>query len=142
MFVSSGSPFQAFVVTAAVVIATARPAVAQDVAPLLSRADVRAETLAAARAHLLMPAGEGDSRQAASAIPSTTTRKQIRSETQQAARDGTLIPAGESGAREADRRATTIGSVRPRAEVNAETLAAIKAHRLIPAGEGAYPAWN
>jgi hypothetical protein len=134
---STFTSFSTCAVIAAVTMTTAQPAVAENSAARESRADVRAATLTAARAHLLVPAGEGDLPFSSPVFRSTKTRKQVRTETQQAARDGTLMPAGDGAEWEAERHASTRSSIRSRAEVEAETLAAAKAHQLIPAGEGA-----
>ncbi len=138
MSLSNITTFSTGAVIVAVAMTAAQSAVADNSAGRLSRADVRAATLAAAKAHLLVPAGEGELPTAPTASRSANTRDQVKAETQQAARDGALIPAGDSAEWEADRQALTSSSTRSRAEVDAETRAAAKAHQLIPAGEASY----
>ena len=60
-----------------------------------SRADVRAETREAAKAHRLTPAGEGATPTAGTNTKSTKTRAQRKAETLQAAKDHSLTVAGE-----------------------------------------------
>ena len=115
---------------------------AQEAAGGLSRAEVKAETLAAAREHLLTPAGEGSALPPQSSWHSTITRRQVAAETLQEAKEGGLIPAGDAVEWPVSRRNDAEMSTRFRADVIAETRAAVKAHELMPAGEGSYPVRN
>jgi len=116
-----------------------RPALAGEAADGLTRADVNAQTRDAARAHLLVPAGEAALPAPQPGPRSMTTRRQVSSETLEAARQGSLVPAGEAAEWQTSRRSATSASTRTRSEVVAETRAAAKAHELTPAGEGWYP---
>ena len=105
----------------------------------LTRAQVVAETLAAANANQLQPAGEGSPQFEHSAFESGKTHADIKSETLRAIRAGDLIPAGEGVASRAERIFVSGQTTKTRAEVNAETRAAAKAGQLTPAGEGSAP---
>ena len=105
----------------------------------LTRAQVAAETLAAAKAHQLQPAGEGSPRSEPSAFRSGKTHADIKSETLRAIRAGDLVPAGEGVDSRAERSFASGQTAKTRAEVNAETRAAVKAGQLMPAGEGSAP---
>lgn len=111
-------------------------AIAQLATPERTRAEVNAETLAAAKAHQLTPAGEGAAPVAVPATRSGRTTSQVRAETLLAAKNGTLTPAGEGGDWQVDRRVPTSVSTLSRAAVVRATLAAAKAHEFTPAGEG------
>ena len=102
----------------------------------LTRAQVVAETLAAAKANQLQPAGEGSPRFEQSAFQSGKTHADIQSETLRAIRAGDLTPAGEGVDSRAERIFVSGQTAKTRAEVNAETRAAVKAGQLTPAGEG------
>jgi len=116
------------------------PVSARDATGRLSRADVRTDTLAAAKAHALIPAGEAELPTPHFTFRSLTTRRQVNADTLKAAKEGSLIPAGEAAEWQASRLDLASSSGRTRSQVVAETRAAAKAHELIPAGEGWYPA--
>lgn len=108
------------------------PVLAQD-STSSSRAEVKAETRAALKAHQILPAGE------AAAVPETPfrsnkTRAQRKAETVVARKTGQLLPAGEIGLKPAP-----FHSEKTRAQRKGETLAAAKAKKLIPAGESIDP---
>ena len=102
-----------------------------------TRKEVRAETLAASRAHLLVPAGEAGLVSYPKQTRSDRTAAQRKTETLAARDAGTLLPAGESSGWKQEREAARARSERTRAQVNAETVQAAKDHKLLPAGEGA-----
>ena len=102
----------------------------------LTREQVRAETIAASRAHLLVPAGEATFIAEPIGPRSSKTWAQQRAETLAARDAGALLPAGEAGARKAEHDADNGKSDRTRAQVRAETEQAATNHQLLPAGEG------
>ena len=130
---------RSFVEVSALVVAAAlactAPLAGAALEPL-TRAQVAAETLAAAKAHQLQPAGEGSPRFEPSAFQSGKTHADIKSETLRAIRAGDLTPAGEGVDSRAERIFVSGQTTKTRAEVNAETRAAAKAGQLTPAGEG------
>jgi hypothetical protein len=132
-------PMKLFVLTGALTLAAAyaQVALAQSAEPSPSRATVKAETRAAAKAHQLAPAGEADNFQKPTTSASSKTRSERKAETLQARKDGTLRPAGLGGEVMAERAAAKLPkSSKTRADRKAETLTAAKAHQLTPAGEG------
>jgi hypothetical protein len=133
------TPMKLFALTGALTLAAACGQVvfAQTTDSNPSRAQVKAETRAAAKAHQLAPAGDAaDFRKPANAT-STKTRSERKAETLLARKEGTLRPAGLGGEVKAERAAASLPrSSKTRAERKAETLAAAKAHQLTPAGEG------
>ena len=102
----------------------------------LTRKQVRAETTTAAKAHLLVPAGEASFTSEPTGPPSTKTWAKQQAETLAARDAGALLPAGEAGARKTERDADNGKSDRTRAQVRAETEQAATNHQLLPAGEG------
>ncbi len=123
------------VVASAAFALLAQTSFAQSTAPS-SRADVKAETKAAAAAHTLTPAGEGDN---AASGPMTgksaKTRSQGKAATRQAAKSRELAPAGEH----VDITEKPMKSTKSRAEGKADTKAAVKERATTPAGEGVGP---
>ena len=97
-----------------------------------TRADVKAETAAAAKNKELTPAGEG--KQAApTKAKSDKTRTEVKSDTAALEKQGKLAPAGEG-------KSTTTPAPKTsdttRAAVKADTTDAAKKKELTPAGEG------
>jgi hypothetical protein len=129
-------PMKLFVLIGALTLAAAyaQVALAQSAEPSPSRATVKAETRAAAKAHQLAPAGEAADFPKPTKSTSNKTRTERKTETLQARKDGKLQPAGDA----VDERAVAKlpPSTKTRAERKAETLAAAKARQLTPAGEG------
>ncbi|MES2099069.1 MAG: hypothetical protein V4569_04560 [Pseudomonadota bacterium] len=109
----------------------AQASFAQASAPA-ARADVKAETKAAAKEHKLTPAGEGAAPVEKSTAKSTKTRDERKAETQAARKEKKLTPAGEAS----PAAAPSTGPTAARADVKAETKAAVKAGTTIKAGEG------
>jgi hypothetical protein len=116
--------------------ASAQTALAQDERTPVSRAEVKAQTRAANKAHELLPAGELSLPE--KPLRSSKTRTERKAETLAARKEGKLLPAGEIDSKA--NVATPLRSDKTRAERKAETLAAAKAHKLIPAGEIIDPA--
>ncbi len=104
---------------------------AQASAPA-SRADVKAETMAAAKEKKLTPAGEGATPTDKAATKSTMSAAERKAATKAAAKEKKLTPAGEAG----PVAAAPAGSAAARADVKAETKAAVKAGTTTRAGEG------
>lgn len=100
------------------------------------RADVKAETRAAAKANRLTPAGEGAAPTPATTAKSTKTRAQRKGETLASAKAGELQPAGDAGLWKTQRAETSTKSTKTRAQRKAEILQAAKDHSSTPAGEG------
>jgi len=101
----------------------------------LTRAQVKQSVLAAEAAGQLVPAGEGEIRDASTRTPSTLSRREVQREVIAAERAGQLVPAGEGELRQpSDTSGRT--STLARADVKAETLRALAAGEIIPAGEG------
>ena len=108
----------------------------------LTRKQVRAETITAAKARLLVPAGEASFLGESIGPRSTKTWAQQRAVTLAARDKGALQPAGEAGAWKAERDADDGKSDRTRAQVRAETEQAARNHQLLPAGEGTLVDWR
>jgi hypothetical protein len=129
-------PMKLLFLTGAITLAAAyaQVALAQSAEPGPTRAQVKAETRAAEKAHQLTPAGEAADFPKPTKSTSNKTRSERKAETLRARKDGKLQPAGEV----MDERtaAKLPPSTKTRAERKAETLAAAKAHQLTPAGEG------
>lgn len=112
------------------------PSWAQVQSATRSRAEVRAETLAAVQAGQLTLAGEGRPADAAPPFKSSKTRAERMEETLQARRDNQLIPAGAGDVQTSDAALRAQRSTRTRGERKAETQVAIARGELVPAGEG------
>ena len=106
---------------------------AQASAPL-SRAEVKAETRAAAKAGQLTPAGQGGVRPSVAASGPTMTRAQRKAAVLEARRNGTLAPPGST--QKADVAIQKAPSTRSRAERKAQTRAEERAGEMVPAGQG------
>ena len=104
-----------------------------------SRAEVKAQTRAAQKAHELTPAGEGPIAEKPSRTRSTKTRAERKGETLQARNDGNLPRTGPAADLKVERAAYAVPSKKTRAERKTETLSAAKAGKLIPAGEAGAP---
>jgi len=115
---------------------TAAGAVHAQDNPAPTRAEVKAETRAAAKSHDLIPAGEAAGANQPVSRKSNKTRAQRKAETVQARRAGQIEPAGEVAGAKDERTALNTPSTRTRAQRKSETKAAAKAMQLIPAGEG------
>ena len=112
-------------------------ALAQDDNTQRSRADVRAETLAAMRAGELA-AGEGMPTVESPAAASTKTREARKAETLLARSRDELVHSGIATYRASiSQQTATAHSNRTRAERKAETMDAIKHKQMMPAGEAA-----
>jgi len=95
------------------------------------RADVNAETRAAAEAGQLIPAGQGPSAQDG-VMASTRKRVDVEAETRAAGRAGLLAPTGMVAPKVLEGN----GSSWTRADREAQTRAAARSGQLIPAGQG------
>lgn len=116
----------------ALALASAQVAMAQGDASPISRAEVKAQTRAAAKSNELWRAGEAPLPE--KPFQSEKLRTQRKGETIAARKAGELQPPGE-----ADYKVNVARPPRTdktRAERKAETLAAAKAGTLTPAGEG------
>jgi hypothetical protein len=121
----------ALTVVAAVAAAMfAQATFAQASAPL-SRADVKAETKAAAKAGQLTPAGEGSTPMDKPTTKSTKTRAERKAETKAAVKAGAIPKAGEIS----PPATPSTGPTASRADVKADTKAAVKAGTIPKAGE-------
>ncbi len=102
--------------------------------PTPARAEVKAETRAAAQTGQLTPAGQGVKPKDSTSTMSTKGMSDTRSETQETAKEGKLTPAGQGNP--ADMNAAS--AVGPRAHMGhkAKTKAEMKSGQTIPAGEG------
>jgi len=96
-----------------------------------SRADVKAETAAAAKNKELTPAGEGKPA-APTKAKSDKTRAEVKSDTAALEKQGKLAPAGEGKAAITQPPKT---SDTTRAAVKADTTDAAKKKQLTPAGD-------
>ena len=119
----------------AIVFAFALPlqfgtALAQEAHP--TRAEVKAQTRAAQKAHQLVPPGEGSLPERP--FKPQKTRGDRKAETKIARQNGQLLPAGEI-----EPKAPPFHSEKTRAQRKAETRQAAKAGQLIPAGETLEP---
>lgn len=121
---------------AAVFAATAPAALAQaDEGAQRSRADVKAETIAAMKAGELMPAGEAMPVLAQSPT-SIKTRAERKAETLVARSKDELVHSGIATYRASiSQQTATAKSTKTRAERKAETMDAARHGQLIPAGE-------
>lgn len=122
----------------AVAAALSPVALAQaDAGKPTSRAEVKAETKAAAKAGQLLPAGEATpGMKGASAPQSSKTRAERKAETMQARKEGKLMPGGEATYKSSMSQGEAVkGSTKTRAERKAETQKAAKEGQLPRAGE-------
>lgn len=142
------------VVAAAAFAVFAQSAFAQPSAPS-SRAEVKAETKAAAKSGGLTPAGQGPGAMSSGAsgvapgssagmsnssgMPSKT-RMERKDETKAAAKSGGLKPAGEAADMKMDKMEKNSMSDKTRAQRKSETKSAVKSGQTQPAGEAAQPA--
>lgn len=110
-----------------------------DASKPTSRAEVKEETKAAAKAGQLLPPGEAGVKGAA-APKSTKTRAERKAETMQARKEGKLLPSGEATYKASvSQPDATKGSTKTRAERKAETQKAAKEGQLLRPGEVADP---
>lgn len=124
------------VVIAAVAMASLSCAAAfgaEATAPL-SRADVKAETRAAAKAGKLVPAGEGP--QFPVSGKSNTTRAERKTDTRAAAKAHQIMPAGDADIAMQDRAARAQPTAVNRADRKSDTRWLQQSRKLVPAGEG------
>jgi len=105
----------------------------QSNAPL-TRAEVKAETRAAEKAHQLVPAGPGPDFPVSRS--SNTTRAQRKADTRAAEKAGQIAPAGDAEIALQDQETRAQKTTVNRAERKAQTRALEKAGKLTPAGEG------
>jgi len=112
-------------------------ALAQDDNTPRSRADVKAETLAAMEAGELV-AGEGTPTARPATTASTKTREARKAETLLARSRDELVHSGIATYRASiSQQSATVHTTRTRAERKAETMEAIKHRQMMPAGEAA-----
>lgn len=124
---------------AAAVAALSAPAVFAQASAPASRADVKAETKAAASAGKLTPAGEGPGTKGSGDTGrSTKTRADGKADTTMERNMGGLTPAGQGGAKP-DHMNPARAQPKNRNTVKSETRAAQRAGTLQPAGEAPQP---
>jgi hypothetical protein len=111
-------------------------ALGQAASSPMTRADVKAETRAAAKGGKLAPTDEGVVPGPATEPKSNKSRAERKAETKAARAKGELEPTGEAGDLKSDPSNIPSTSTKTRAQRRAEVRAAEKAHAIPPAGEG------